>query len=251
MSLTELNEAEQISATNLAAAFFDNLGHPGFLVASLEAIRREKNSTLAAYICYDPKNTQVCFEVASQSPISIEAESLASSGQISVLPGIHSPAAPPFEHIETRLEADSHETQFIASPKGKLGIDNWTHSGLRDKNGFVHRLVIGRSDIPFQESECRVIHHAFPRFLKANKYNTLIIERRLQIEEDLPLSKREKEIAALIAEGKSNPEIGQILSISSRTVEKHCSNIFAKMGFENRNVAIRYLYDFKTTFSQP
>ncbi|WP_284741665.1 LuxR C-terminal-related transcriptional regulator [Amycolatopsis sp. RTGN1] len=48
------------------------------------------------------------------------------------------------------------------------------------------------------------------------------------------LSRRETEIAKLIAEGLSNPDIASKLVISARTVEKHVSNILTKIGLNNR-----------------
>jgi DNA-binding NarL/FixJ family response regulator len=55
------------------------------------------------------------------------------------------------------------------------------------------------------------------------------------------LSKREKEVLALMAEGRSNAAIGERLVITSGAVEKHISNIFAKInlpdvGTDNRRV---------------
>lgn len=50
----------------------------------------------------------------------------------------------------------------------------------------------------------------------------------------LPLSEREREIVSLVAAGKTNGEIGQLLEISSRTVQKHLENIFRKVGVETR-----------------
>jgi hypothetical protein len=37
-----------------------------------------------------------------------------------------------------------------------------------------------------------------------------------------------------VSRGKSNREIGDILDISPRTVNKHMEQIFVKLGFENR-----------------
>jgi DNA-binding CsgD family transcriptional regulator len=50
----------------------------------------------------------------------------------------------------------------------------------------------------------------------------------------LPLTLREQEIVALVAAGKTNAEIGIILSISARTVQKHLENIFRRLGVETR-----------------
>ncbi len=53
------------------------------------------------------------------------------------------------------------------------------------------------------------------------------------------LSVREKEVLHWIAEGKTNPEIAILLGIANRTVEKHCENIYQKLGVENRIAAAR------------
>jgi DNA-binding NarL/FixJ family response regulator/class 3 adenylate cyclase len=44
------------------------------------------------------------------------------------------------------------------------------------------------------------------------------------------LSPREREVLELMAEGRSNHAIGQLLFISPRAVEKHVTNIFGKLG---------------------
>jgi ATP/maltotriose-dependent transcriptional regulator MalT len=48
------------------------------------------------------------------------------------------------------------------------------------------------------------------------------------------LSEREHEIAELIAAGRTNKEIGDILYVSTRTVERHVSHIFTKLGVTSR-----------------
>ncbi len=59
------------------------------------------------------------------------------------------------------------------------------------------------------------------------------------------LTKRELEIAGLIAEGKSNGEIAEQLYISETTVKKHVSNIFEKMGIGRREEILRIALDGK------
>lgn len=49
------------------------------------------------------------------------------------------------------------------------------------------------------------------------------------------LSEREASIARLIAEGSGNPAIGEQLSISVKTVEKHVASIFEKLGVKSRS----------------
>lgn len=54
------------------------------------------------------------------------------------------------------------------------------------------------------------------------------------------LTTREREVLHLAAEGYSNPEIGEKLSISSRTAETHRSNMMRKLGLRSQTDLIRY-----------
>ena len=54
------------------------------------------------------------------------------------------------------------------------------------------------------------------------------------------LTQREVEVLRLIADGKSNREIGEELVITLNTVFRHVSNIFTKIGAANRTEATRY-----------
>ncbi len=55
-----------------------------------------------------------------------------------------------------------------------------------------------------------------------------------------PLSPRETEVVKLIAEGLSGRDIGELLHISQKTVERHRSNIFEKLGLKDRVALTRY-----------
>lgn len=53
----------------------------------------------------------------------------------------------------------------------------------------------------------------------------------------LPVTERESDVLLWIARGKTNREIGEILAMSPRTVNKHLEQIFRKLGVENRTAA--------------
>jgi DNA-binding NarL/FixJ family response regulator len=53
----------------------------------------------------------------------------------------------------------------------------------------------------------------------------------------LGITSRESEVLFWLSNGKTNKEIAMILSIGSRTVNKHLEQVFAKLGVENRTTA--------------
>jgi len=54
------------------------------------------------------------------------------------------------------------------------------------------------------------------------------------------LSYRQREVLDLIARGKTNREIAEVLVLSLRTVERHSADIYAKIGVRNRTEAVAY-----------
>jgi DNA-binding NarL/FixJ family response regulator len=64
------------------------------------------------------------------------------------------------------------------------------------------------------------------------------------------LSRRECEVLALVADGRSNREIGETLFISDRTVGRHLTNIFHKIGVTSRTQAVRYAIDNRLTVTR-
>ncbi len=59
----------------------------------------------------------------------------------------------------------------------------------------------------------------------------------------MSLSSREMEIIELVADGLTNQEIAQKLTISKRTVDNHVSNMFTKTGSKNRVALLNWAMD--------
>ena len=56
------------------------------------------------------------------------------------------------------------------------------------------------------------------------------------------LSRRESEVLILVAAGKTNRAIAAELFISEKTVARHVSNIFTRLGLSSRAAATAYAY---------
>jgi non-specific serine/threonine protein kinase len=59
------------------------------------------------------------------------------------------------------------------------------------------------------------------------------------------LTPREREIAVLVEQGKTNQEIAAGLMISPRTVEKHVANILSKLDLTSRAQIVRWSIEHK------
>jgi DNA-binding NarL/FixJ family response regulator len=53
----------------------------------------------------------------------------------------------------------------------------------------------------------------------------------------------EQRVAALVAEGKKNREIGETLFVSVATVEAHLTRIYRKLGLRSRTELARWMLD--------
>lgn len=55
------------------------------------------------------------------------------------------------------------------------------------------------------------------------------------------LTERQTEVLAWVALGKTNAEIGKILSLKTRTIGKYLERIFPKLGVENRTAVASFV----------
>ncbi|MEN3148055.1 response regulator transcription factor [Neorhizobium sp. IRAMC:178] len=111
-------------------------------------------------------------------------------------------------------------------------ISSWMAE--RDKPGFARDAAFalvqnGQASLQFSFlGAIGADEHLF-RLTAANKRPDDEVLRQ-----HFPLTQRESEVLLWIAKGKSNRDIGDILGLSSRTVNKHLEQIYVKLGVENR-----------------
>ncbi len=106
--------------------------------------------------------------------------------------------------------------------------------------GYVLKSVADRDLV----EACRAAMRGEP-FLYAGAITALIRDylTRSRHDDRLPdriLTRREEEIVKLIAEGHSSKEIAATLVISTKTVDRHRTNILQKLGLRDRLELTRY-----------
>ncbi|MEB3367351.1 response regulator transcription factor [Saccharopolyspora mangrovi] len=107
-------------------------------------------------------------------------------------------------------------------------------------SGYVLKSVADRDLV----EACRAAMRGEP-FLYPGAVTALIrsyLDRAGQGEQvpDRAITDREEEILKLVAEGHSSKEIADLLVISIKTVERHRSNLMAKLGMRDRLELTRY-----------
>jgi DNA-binding NarL/FixJ family response regulator len=132
------------------------------------------------------------------------------------------------QYIETRYTADL----LGASPGGAAGVGYLLKDRVADVDEFVEalsRVAAGGTAL-----DPEVIRQLMGASRRDDGLSTL--------------TARERDVLALMAEGRSNTAIAHILVVSDRSVEKHVGNIFSKLGLapsdaDHRRVlaVLRYL----------
>jgi DNA-binding CsgD family transcriptional regulator/tetratricopeptide (TPR) repeat protein len=96
------------------------------------------------------------------------------------------------------------------------------------------------------ELELDGARHAFERLSAGPDVARVdAMRQRGQRSRETTLTPRELEVIGLIAEGKTNRTIGEALSISERTVDRHVSNILLKLELPSRSAATAYAYQHR------
>lgn len=136
-----------------------------------------------------------------------------------------------------------------ALPTLRAACRRWNDVGARYQTARTCALLgaayqrIG--DLSASVMELRTAHHTFEQlgaFPDAQAVARAIEEST--IERSLPggLTEREAEVLALVADGLTNREAAQALVVSRRTIDRHLSNIFTKLGVSNRTEASAFAH---------
>jgi len=122
-----------------------------------------------------------------------------------------------------------------------------------DKNEFVQAMKLGTSGIVLKQTatellikSIRKVHAGeiwldshttaavIRQFVAAEEPPAPPVHQMTRDRERSPLSQREREIVALVAQGFKNKEMAEKMFISEQTVKNHLHNIFDKLGVSDR-----------------
>jgi DNA-binding NarL/FixJ family response regulator len=103
---------------------------------------------------------------------------------------------------------------------------------LRQEGSIAPRRSI--IDVGSRRLEISVLSRIGPDELLFRLTELNAVAEELVLQQALQLTSRESEVLLWVSRGKANREIGEILTISPRTVNKHLEQIFVKLGVENR-----------------
>jgi len=120
-----------------------------------------------------------------------------------------------------------------------------------DKNEFVQAMKLGCSGIVLKQTAPDLIVKSIRKVhageIWLDSHTTAAVMRQFSTAADLaaaggngkgrersPLSTREREIVALVAQGYKNKEMAEKMFISEQTVKNHLHNIFDKLGVSDR-----------------
>lgn len=96
-------------------------------------------------------------------------------------------------------------------------------------------LALGALGYLTKDADADLLIEAIGRVHRGCRYLPRPLAKRIEDGRDLdPLTARETQIVALIAEGLSNKEIGERLGIAEKTVRVHMTHILDKMGATDR-----------------
>lgn len=143
------------------------------------------------------------------------------------------------------LLADTESRQATRSLRRALGL--WSEIPAPYEMART-RVLIGRACLDLDDVAAAMIELGAAREIFAGLGAALDVQvlDRLSVEpdgSDRKLTRRQTEVLALVATGMTNRQIAAELVISEKTVARHVSDIFTRLGVSTRAAATRYAFE--------
>lgn len=150
-------------------------------------------------------------------------------------------------------QAQLHQLQIYRELYAPLGVEHQIAFTLPSPRGHVLGVALSRSGHDFTDLERDVLNRARPFLIQLYRNAMALTALRASAEQRRPesverrlsragLTRREAEVVRLVAEGRSNQQIADRLTVSVRTVHKHLENAFRKLGVRSRSEAAAQIW---------
>lgn len=116
-------------------------------------------------------------------------------------------------------------------------------SSCRDVKYITEMMAHGASGYVMKDADREELLEAIHTVHLGGTYFSPGVNQLLGEGKKHHLTRREKEVLSLIAEGNTNPEIAEKLFISADTVNSHRKNLLAKLEVKNTAMLIKYAVD--------
>jgi DNA-binding NarL/FixJ family response regulator len=107
-------------------------------------------------------------------------------------------------------------------------------------SGYVLKSAVDRDLVEASRAAMRGEPFLYPGGVRALMRDYVERARAGEVGRGDVLTPREEEIVKLVAEAHTNEQIGELLFISKKTVERHRANILEKLGMRDRVELTRY-----------
>ena len=157
---------------------------------------------------------------------------------VSLKPGHRASHADFGEAVIAAIGSDGYLRVFFRS--GERRVNSAAIKPARSRAERILDGVEGGED-RLRRAWLHVEAHALPLMENAAVLReSLAVQPARIVKYPSKMTERQWEVLCLLAQGKTNGEISQALVISERTVQRHISNIYDKIGARNRSEATAF-----------
>jgi two-component system, NarL family, nitrate/nitrite response regulator NarL len=158
--------------------------------------------------------------------------------------------APDIVLLDLRMPGMDGLSALQKMQKGTKQTKTIVLTASEDKNEFVQAMKLGCSGIVLKQTASDLIAKSIRKVhageIWLDSHTTAAVMRQFAAPQEpmphagvrtrdrSPLSQREREIVALVAQGYKNKEMAEKMFISEQTVKNHLHNIFDKLGVSDR-----------------
>ena len=128
-----------------------------------------------------------------------------------------------------------HENEEYYLSAMKKGVNGMLYKSISKKELIQAIRTVAENKVYFD--------NIFSQKIKESFQTKLILNNPDSTKENILLTKREREILRFIAKGFSNIEIARQLTISTRTVETHKTNLMQKLNIKTAHALYRFAFD--------